>query len=83
MLWAIRNGDAEIGLTVHRMDEQFDTGPILARRGGIPLEEDATAQRLSQRVRPVLDEVLTAALDQVTRGVPGVPQGDAGASYAG
>lgn len=35
VLWAIRNGDAEIGLTVHRMDEQFDTGPILAQRGGI------------------------------------------------
>jgi methionyl-tRNA formyltransferase len=56
VLWAIRNGDAEIGLTVHRMDEQFDTGPILAQRGGIALEEDVTPQLLWQRVRPVLDE---------------------------
>jgi methionyl-tRNA formyltransferase len=83
VLWAIRNGDAEIGLTVHRMDEQFDTGPILAQRGGIPLDEDVTPQRLWQRVSPVLDEVLTVALDQVTRDVPGAPQDDAGASYAG
>jgi methionyl-tRNA formyltransferase len=83
VLWAIRKGDAEIGLTVHRMDEQFDTGPILAQRGGIALEEDVSPQRLWQRVRPVLDEVLTAALDQVTKGLPGIPQDDAGASYAG
>jgi methionyl-tRNA formyltransferase len=83
VLWAIRNGDAEIGLTVHRMDEQFDTGPILAQRGGIPLDEDVTPQRLWQRVSPVLDEVLTIALGQVTKGFPGVPQDDAGASYAG
>lgn len=83
VLWAIRNGDAEIGLTVHRMDEQFDTGPILAQRGGIPLDEDVTPQRLWQRIGPVLDEVLTVALDRVTKGFPGVAQDDADASYAG
>jgi hypothetical protein len=26
VLWAIRNGDPETGLTIHRMDERFDTG---------------------------------------------------------
>jgi methionyl-tRNA formyltransferase len=83
VLWAIRNGDAEIGLTVHRMDEQFDRGPILAQRGGIPLDEDVTPQRLWRRVSPVLADVLTVALDLVTKGYPGVPQDDAGASYAG
>jgi methionyl-tRNA formyltransferase len=83
VLWAIRNGDAEIGLTVHRMDEQFDTGPILAQRGGIPLEEDVTPQRLWPLIRPVLVDVLTVVLDQVANGAPGVPQDDAGASYAG
>src|SRR5262249_29359410 len=83
VLWAIRNGDAEIGLTIHRMDERFDTGPILAQRGGIPLDEEVTPQRLWTRVRPVLADLLTAALDQVATNAPGVPQGDAGASYAG
>ena len=28
--WAIREGDDEIWLTAHLMDEEFDTGPILA-----------------------------------------------------
>lgn len=83
VLWAIRNGDAEIGLTVHRMDEQFDTGPILAQRGGIPLEEDVTPQRLWPVIRPVLGDVLAVALHRVANGVPGVPQDDTGASYAG
>ena len=83
VLWAIRNGDVEIGLTAHRMDEQFDTGPILAQRGGISLEEDVTPQRLWPRIRPVRCDVLTVALDQAANGVPGVPQDDGGASYAG
>lgn len=83
VLWAIRNGDAEIGLTVHRMDERFDTGPILAQQGGIPLDDDVTPQGLWQRIRPVLGEVLGTALDLVAQGEPGVAQVDADASHAG
>src|SRR5881275_1575084 len=29
--WAIRSGETRIGFTYHLMDEQFDTGPILAQ----------------------------------------------------
>jgi methionyl-tRNA formyltransferase len=83
VLWAIRNGDEEIGLTVHRMDENFDTGPILAQRGGIRLDDDITPERLWRRTRPVLEELVKVALDRVARGDPGEPQGDAGASHAG
>lgn len=83
VLWAIRNGDAEIGLTVHRMDERFDAGPILAQQGGIPLDDDVTPQGLWQRIRPVLGEVLGTALDLVAQGAPGVAQVDADASQAG
>jgi methionyl-tRNA formyltransferase len=83
VLWAIRNGDSEVGLTIHRMDERFDAGPILTQRGGIALDEDVTPQRLWERLRPVLHDQLAAALDMVTREVPGVPQDDALASSAG
>lgn len=83
VLWAIRNGEPEIGLTIHRMDERFDTGPILAQRGGIPLDDRVTPERLWQRVRPVLDDLLPVALDRVARRAPGVPQDEAAASYAG
>jgi methionyl-tRNA formyltransferase len=83
VLWAIRNGDQEIGVTIHRMDERFDTGPILTQRGGIPLDEDVTSQLLWRRIRPVLRNLLTTALDMVVKQVPGTPQGDSGASPAG
>jgi len=83
VLWAIRNGDREIGVTVHRMDERFDTGPILAQRGGIPLDEDVTPQLLWQRIRPILHDLLTAALDMVASQHPGTPQDDSEASSAG
>jgi methionyl-tRNA formyltransferase len=83
VLWAIRNGDPEVGVTIHRMDERFDAGPILAQRGGIPLDEDVTPQVLSSRIRPVLADLLAAALDRVARGVPGVPQLEDDASSAG
>jgi methionyl-tRNA formyltransferase len=83
VLWAIRNGDAQIGVTVHRMNARFDAGPILAQRDGIVLDEVVTLERLWRRLQPVLDDVLTTALDQVVKGVPGIPQDDADASYAG
>ncbi len=51
VLQAIRNGDPQSGLTVHRMDENFDTGPILAQRGGIELGDAIT--RASCGSRPV------------------------------
>jgi methionyl-tRNA formyltransferase len=83
VLWAIRNGDREIGVTIHRMDERFDTGPILTQRGGIPLDEDVTPQLLWPRIRPVIRDLLTAALDMVASQNPGTPQDDSGASSAG
>jgi len=83
VLWAIRNGDPEISVTIHRMDERFDTGPILTQRGGIPLDEDVTPQLLWPRIRPVLHDLLTAVLDMVVSQNPGIPQDDSDASSAG
>jgi len=83
ILWAIRNGDIEIGLTIHRMDENFDTGPVLAQQGGIALGDDVTQERLWLRMRPVLRSLLTSALERVERGDSGEPQSEVGASYAG
>lgn len=83
VLWAIRNGDPDIGFTIHRMDEDFDTGPILAQQGGIPLDDDITPDLLRSRAEPVIRDLLTTALERVCRNDPGQPQGDAAASYAG
>jgi hypothetical protein len=40
-LWSIYNGEKESGFTFHRMNEEFDEGPILLQ-GSIPLRTDRT-----------------------------------------
>ena len=81
--WAIRNGDPEIGVTIHRIDEGIDTGPILAQAGGIKLDEEVTRDRLRTRMAPVLRDLLTAALARVADGQPGQPQPDRPEPHAG
>ncbi|MEC3995824.1 formyltransferase family protein [Actinacidiphila sp. DG2A-62] len=83
VLQAIRNGDTHLGLTVHRMDEDFDTGPVLAQQDGIPLPDDVTQQSLWSDLSPVLRDQLTIALDRVRDPTAGEPQTAEGASYAG
>lgn len=80
---AIRNGDPEIGVTVHRMTERIDSGPVLAQRGGIPLAEDMTQDLLWERIEPVVGDLLDTALTGVGDGVAGDAQDDSLASHAG
>ena len=44
VLWAIRNGDPCMGLTVHRMTDRIDAGPILAQVDDLPLPDRVTSQ---------------------------------------
>ncbi len=81
--WALRNGDPTIGVTVHRMTEQLDSGPILAQRSGIPLDEEMTQELLWRRVAPVVRDLLGAALDRVAAGDQGEPQDESAATRAG
>jgi methionyl-tRNA formyltransferase len=83
VLWAIRNGDADLGVTVHRMDEDFDTGPVLAQQGGVPLTDDVTPRSLWTDLSPVLREQLSIAVDRVRDPSAGEPQSADGVSYAG
>jgi methionyl-tRNA formyltransferase len=51
---AIDQGDPETGVTAHRLDAEYDTGAILARRA-IPIGAGWTAWRLARRLdRPSL-----------------------------
>jgi methionyl-tRNA formyltransferase len=81
--WAIRSGDAETGVTIHWMDETFDTGPVIARSGGIPIEDEFDPDGLLDRVEQAGVDLLRIALDRIRDGAPGEPQGNIGASYAG
>jgi methionyl-tRNA formyltransferase len=80
--WALRNGDAELGFTVHRLSPDFDTGPILAQTR-IPIADDDDIDSLVARFGPVLPGLLGQALGRVARGDPGEVQDEAEATYAG
>lgn len=76
--WAIRNGEAAIGFTVHRMDADLDTGAILAQ-ASIPLADEYSWDELGPRLMQVVGELMPAALARVEAGDPGDPQEGEGA----
>jgi methionyl-tRNA formyltransferase len=80
--WALRNGDAELGFSIHRLSPDFDTGPILAQTR-IPIADDDDINSLVAKFGPVLPDLLGQALERVARGDPGEAQDEAEATYAG
>ena len=83
LLWAIRNGDQAGGVTVHWMDEGFDTGNILAQQDGIPLADDITWSVYCEEAMPVIRNLLERSLALAAAGDPGTPQDYSAATYAG
>ena len=80
--WTVRNGDRELGYSVHRMDAEFDTGPLLAQ-GTTPIDDVAGPSDLFERMFALLGSLLPDALARVERRDPGDPQPHAQATYAG
>jgi methionyl-tRNA formyltransferase len=80
--WAIREGDAEVGLTLHLMDESFDTGPVLAQ-GSSPMPADQRIESLVTVLQGLARELYPDALRRVLGGERGDPQTSAGATWAG
>lgn len=64
---AILAGDPESGVTLMRMDEGLDTGPIVAQRR-VPLTGDETAPELEARLSGLASELLIDALPAWIRG---------------
>jgi len=78
---AILAGDAESGVTFHRMDEGIDTGPILARHR-VSIEPHETAGTLHKKLSNLAGEQVLSMLDAVERGgLDGTPQDPALATY--
>ncbi len=63
VFWAIRNGESEGGLTVHRMDAGFDTGPVALTKV-LPLNPHETygehTARIAAATGPVAEELILA-----------------------
>jgi methionyl-tRNA formyltransferase len=80
---AVMAGDRETGVMVMKMDEGLDTGAIaMAER--VPIEPDATAGDLHDRLAPLGADLMVRALGALERSsLTLTPQTQAGASYAG
>jgi methionyl-tRNA formyltransferase len=79
--WAIREGDAELGMTVHLMDERFDTGSILAQ-GSRPLPVGTSIDGFGPTLQELGAALLPDALKRLLAGDRGEPQSEEGATYA-
>jgi len=79
---AILHGDEETGVTIMKMDEGLDTGPMLAQRS-IPLTQDDTAGSVFETLSHLGTDLLIETLpDYLSGKIQPVPQPEAGATYA-
>jgi methionyl-tRNA formyltransferase len=72
---------ATIGVTAHRMDDEFDTGPILSQHTA-PFPEDATQEQLRNIWVPLIMATLAEGVARMIAGDPGRPQDHTLSSYA-
>jgi methionyl-tRNA formyltransferase len=83
LAWAMRDGDSEFGLTWHRMDADYDTGPILAQTT-VPIEDgDTTIEIIGPKLLRAAFALLPRVFERLAAADPGDPQPKEGASWAG
>ncbi len=83
LAWALRDGDAEWGITWHRMDAELDTGNVLAQTT-VPIEDDdVDIMEFGPKIIGAALVLLPAALARIAAQDPGDPQPAEGTSWAG
>lgn len=79
---AILEGDAETGVTIMRMEEGLDTGPMLLEER-VPIGPETTAQGLHDALAALGARLILPALDGIAAGtLEGRPQPEEGVTYA-
>lgn len=81
--WALRNDDPAYGVTIHYMEPEFDTGPILAQRRVTISDEDYSSATIKPRFFEAARCAFLEALDKVASGDPGIPQDESRATCSG
>lgn len=80
--WAIREGDADTGISIMTMEAGMDTGPVL-HRNAVPIGPTETAGALTERLAALGAETLVEALALMRLGgIDPVPQDQSLATYA-
>jgi methionyl-tRNA formyltransferase len=80
---AIMAGDKETGVTVMKMAEGLDTGPVVMQQGRVPLDPDWTEGDIHDELKRLGAGLMLVALAALEKGqLQLTPQAAAGATYA-
>lgn len=81
--WAIASGDAETGVTVHRIAAEYDTGDVL-EQSRLPIDPSWNAWQLARALDGPGLRLLRRTVDRLARGeeLPALPQDPALATAA-
>lgn len=82
ILWHLLNNDAEAGVTVHKVDEGIDTGPVILQEK-IPIEHNDTYGTLQSKLAFLAAKQAANLLKILSYGtiLPAVPQDETKARY--
>ena len=81
VVWAVANGEVEVGVTVHHMTSDLDLGDIVLQRR-VPIHPDDTAADVVARTMPLFAALPVEALAALERGdAPRIPQDPAGSTF--
>ncbi|QRK13255.1 methionyl-tRNA formyltransferase [Archangium violaceum] len=81
MGWTLRNDDKVMGVSFHRMDAHFDTGPLLDQARA-PIEDSDTEESLMEKMMSLSLMMMPQVLERVAWGDAGEPQPETGVSHA-
>jgi len=79
--WAILEGDKVTGVSVMRMEERLDTGPVYAQQQ-VPIATEDTVESLEGQLAEAGAQLMAATLPRIEAGLKPEPQPDAGVTYA-
>jgi len=81
VFWQLMHGETQTGMTFHRMDTDFDTGPILVQHE-LDITPEDDARSIWDKLLKLEVSMLPEMLALISDGAPGTPQPTTGASYA-
>lgn len=81
LFWQIKRGESFTGVTVHKMDESFDGGPILFQQR-VPLFAEENFGSLNSRLSLLSVNVIDHALSKLMHGEAGLQLQDESGAFA-
>ena len=80
LIWALINGEPEVGLTAHMMDGELDAGDVVLQRA-VPVGPADTTTDLFHRTVDLISPVTAEAIKLIENGYTPVPQDRTKASF--